>query len=78
MKPLYFSAGLVFGFFFGCILAPEGETQPKRPAIDWTDPDNAPPAFDDVGPHAYEPAEKVHCCKHCGGGKKHAIHSTSA
>ena len=43
---------------------------------DWMDPDNAPPAFDDVtNPHAYEPAKTLPCCAQCGGGRKHAIHS---
>jgi hypothetical protein len=43
---------------------------------DWSDPDNAPPAFEDVtNPHAYEPAKTLPCCALCGGGKRHAIHS---
>lgn len=43
---------------------------------DWSDPDNAPPAFEDVTqPHAYDPAKSLPCCALCGGGRKHAIHS---
>ena len=41
---------------------------------DWTDPDNAPPAFLPVQPHKYLTMPDLLCCAKCGGGRKHAIH----
>ncbi len=40
---------------------------------DWTDADNAPPAFPDV-PHAYAAHPELACCKRCGGGFHNPIH----
>jgi len=45
-----------------------------------------PPGYDDsfpsldpsAKPHAYEQAEMTACCKHCGGGKDHAVHELKA
>lgn len=65
-----FLAGLALGLPLGLMLAPA----PKAPAIDWTNPDNAPPAFDDVQPHVYEAAESLQCCVQCGGGRRNPIH----
>lgn len=42
---------------------------------DWTKPENAPPAFEGILPHAYNASicnEKV--CRECGGGSRHPIH----
>ncbi len=41
---------------------------------DWSNPDNAPPAFDAVEPHVYFEAANTPCCKFCGGGKLNPIH----
>lgn len=40
--------------------------------------DDSLPSLDpNAKPHEYEQAEMTNCCKHCGGGKDHAVHSTS-
>ena len=41
---------------------------------DWSDPRNAPPAFEEVEPHPYKPAAELPCCALCGGGSKNPIH----
>ena len=69
MKSLPFAAGLGCGFFVGCLIAPK----PKPPKTIWT-AENAPPAFEDVEPHAYAPAPHVPCCALCGGGPQNPIH----
>jgi hypothetical protein len=45
---------------------------------DWTDPDNAPPAFDGVMPHGFKQAPSLSCCLFCGGGAKNPIHKELA
>jgi len=42
--------------------------------IDWSNPDNAPPAFGPEQPHEYAPDESINCCKMCGGGRNHPVH----
>lgn len=42
--------------------------------IDYTDPENAPPAFEGVRPHIYAGHKTLECCRLCGGGWKHPIH----
>jgi len=46
---------------------------PAAPAVDWTDPDFAPPAFE-CGPHDFERASHTACCSLCGGGRLHDVH----
>jgi hypothetical protein len=42
---------------------------------DWSNPDNAPPAFsDEEGPHDFSPWPGLPCCALCGGGKLHSVH----
>lgn len=56
------------------------ETQAYRQSLQatfWADPDNAPPAFQDVLPHEYQAHETLRCCVQCGGGKNHQIHRTN-
>jgi hypothetical protein len=43
---------------------------------DWTNPDYAPPAFEDTRPHEFSPFEGVTCCGKCGAGKLHRVHNT--
>jgi hypothetical protein len=35
--------------------------------------DYVPPFAPEVN-HPYEQDERLRCCRHCGGGKRHAIH----
>ena len=65
----FFLAGVMLGLPVGLVLAPS-----SKPTIDWSDPDNAPPAFEDSLPHGYEAAETLACCARCGGGRNHPIH----
>lgn len=44
------------------------------PTIDWSNPDNAPPAFGPEQPHEYEGSETINCCVKCGGGSLHPVH----
>lgn len=68
-----FSAGLACGLVLGVLVAPG--SQPSTPAVDWSNPDNAIPAFNDTkNPHEYVPAEGTQCCAECGGGKNHPVH----
>ncbi len=40
------------------------------------DPDYAFPSLDPAGlPHDYDQPGTLRCCKFCGGGSKHAIHT---
>jgi hypothetical protein len=43
----------------------------------WKNSDNAPPAFEDVKPHPYDAYDLLPCCKQCGGGRLHAIHTAA-
>jgi len=40
---------------------------------DWTNPDNAPPAWEAL-PHKYLTMPDLKCCAKCGGGRNHQIH----
>lgn len=44
-------------------------------AIDYSNPDNAPPAWSSL-PHAYDARAGMSCCQQCGGGRNHEVHKT--
>lgn len=67
--------GVLLGLAFAWIRAQRAAPPVDWPVLsDWTDPRNAPPAFQDVLPHAYETTDGLGCCLKCGGGSLHSVH----